>query len=114
MKKFFLTLTIGTTLLSSLPAFGQQGYVFFSGAVRGVWDNWTTGVPHTAATNRMAFLYGSGSPLVDSYLPFVATNQVGGIPAGAWSAILNDPNFTLGTNNDTGQLISTLCSAGGG
>src|SRR5262245_4171642 len=115
MKKIFLTLTIGTTLLSSLPAFGQlPGYVAFSGAVSGVWDNWTTpGVPRRDATNRVAFLWGSGTPLVDSYMPFVATNQLG-VPPGSWSAILNDPNFSLATNVDTGQLISVRNGDGGG
>jgi hypothetical protein len=112
MKKFFLSLTIGTALLSTLPALGQ-GYVQFSSATRGTWDDWSTpGFFHVAATNRVAFLYGSGTPLVDSYMPFVPTNQLA-VPAGAWSAILNDPNFTLATNSDTGLLISQLCGASG-
>jgi hypothetical protein len=112
MKKFFLTLAIGTALLASLQAFGQ-GYVFFSGLPRGVWDGWTTGVPHTAATNQLAFLFGSGTPLVDSIMPFTPTNGLAFPGPGAWSAILNDPNFTLATNSDTGQLISARCAANG-
>src|SRR5215510_4991362 len=100
MKKILVIASM-VTVLSSLSAMAQ-GYFAFSGAVSGVWDNWSTGVPRRAATNRVAFLWGSGVPLAGAPVP---TNFVGNLPNSSWGAILNDPNFHLATNSTSLNII---------
>jgi hypothetical protein len=111
MKKITLIATLAMTL-SGLSAMGQ-GYFSFSGAVGGVWDDWSTGVARRAATNRVAFLFGTGPAAITGIMPSVPTNYVGNLPTAAWDAILNDPNFHLATNNTSLNIISALCVANG-
>ena len=84
-----------------------QGYFFFnSGGARAVWQNLTTGgndiLIGPAGELKVAFLFGTGTPLIGS--AGTPTNHEATYFGNPWSAILNDPNFTLATDANTGQL----------
>jgi len=113
MKKIAIVVSLA---LASISSFGQGNFLFTSGT-RVVWDNWTTLAIRADASNNVAFLFGSGTPLVDAIYTGTATNGSSTLTANqlstAWTDILNDPNFKLGTNNATGLLASVQTSAVG-
>ena len=113
MKKLFL-IVIAAATISGLPAFGQ-GYFIFTGPVRGNWDYWSIpGVARTSTNNRLAFLWGTGTPLVDSILTSTPTNYGAFYNwVAAWTAILTDPNFHLALNNTDGSLATVQSAANG-
>jgi len=113
MKKLPFLIILGIlSTLSCLSAFGD-GYFLFSGPGKGVWDGWSTGVPHLAATNNVAFLWGptSSVPLVDSIMTATPTNGNEVDLAAAWNDILTDPNFQLALNSNSNALAMVRCSA---
>jgi hypothetical protein len=116
MKK--LLLTIGLAAIG-VSAFAQGSFVF-SGTARHVWDNWSTvatGLPRADQSNSVAFLIGTGTPLVDTAMGMtsVPTNQLIAINGvAAWTSILTDPNFHLATNSADGLLVvGTTTTLGG-
>src|SRR5438128_588185 len=105
MKKILIVATLAASL-SGLTA-SAQGYFNFSGNTRGVWDQFSTSAnataPKLAATFDVGFLYGSGAPLIAGILASTPTNTAATFNnAAAWNAILNDPNFHLAIDNNTG------------
>ena len=103
MKKI---ITIGTviTTLAGLPAFGQGYFQFMAGKSQ-VWDclDWT---PSFSTEINTAFLWApDGSiPAVSSIMLSSPTNGLSMFSISTvWTAILTDPNFVLGVNNDNGQ-----------
>jgi len=116
MKK--LLLTIGLAAIG-VSAFAQGSFVFSSSA-RYVWDNWSTvatGLPRADASNNVAFLIGTGTPLVDTAMGMtsVPTNQLTAINGVlAWTSILNDPNFKLATNSASGLSAQAQTTSLGG
>src|SRR5690348_9213905 len=115
MKKLFYIMTT-MAALSGMSAFGQ-GQALFTGAVRGVWDDWQ-GSATLTATNNVAFLFANNTtnsltPLVDSLAFSVATNTTSASwsLATAWNDILNDPNYHLATNSASSTLATVLCAA---
>jgi len=117
MKKTLITVAL---TIASLASFGQ-GYFAFSGTPRSAWDSFTTqGVSHGAATMDVSFLWGAQGavPSVDSILASTGTNNASFSSAAqqtaAWTAILNDPNFTLAYNTTLGATVQVGTSAAGG
>jgi len=117
MKK--LTLAAAILSLAGLSAFAQS-QVAFNGtgntSTRLVWDDYTVLAPKPDASNNVAFLWTtslSATPLIDtvSGATSTATNGTqlpGGINAAqAWTAILTDPNFKLGTNGSSTAVSIT-------
>ena len=114
MKK--LLLTIGLAAIG-VSAFAQGSFMFSSGP-RYVWDNWSTvatGLPRADQSNSVAFLIGTGTPLVDAIMTSVPTNQTTAINGvAAWTSILNDPSFHLATNSADGLIaVGTTTLTGG-
>ena len=88
-----------------LSAFGQ-GYFMFSGGPGSVWTGTALGGPTRGpAVYNVAFLWGTGTPLVDSFTTLVPTNFPGVFDWSVWTAILSDSNFQLATDSDTGTLV---------
>lgn len=114
MKKLLIIATAAVSL-SGLSVMGQ-GYFQFSGSTRGVWDAFTLangGASKLGATMNVAFLWGSGSALVSSVSSSTATNgSTVFSPADAWTAILNDPNYTLAidANKSTAAIASSAAN----
>ncbi len=123
MKKLILMSSLAIMFVS-LSAFGQ-GYFTFTGSTRQVWDGWSTaGVAKNDITNSVAFLWGSGTPLVDSIQSAVSTNALAGVSASgttngaysvttAWADILGDSSFHLATNFANGLVVTTNSNANG-
>lgn len=112
MKKLLLIVTAAAAI-SSLPAFGQ-GYFLFTGPVRGVWDNFSGATARPSTNDRVAFLWGSGTPSVGAIMTSVPTNSTAAFSYdAAWTAILGDANFHLALNNTDGSLAA-VNSAGNG
>jgi len=110
MKKLAI---IAGLALASISSFAQGNFLFTSGT-RVVWDNWSTAAIRADSSNSVAFLFGSGTPAVDAIYTGTATNGSSTLTANqlstAWTDILTDPNFRLGTNNATGSLASVQTS----
>jgi hypothetical protein len=114
MKRFNLLLSL-TCIFASLTASGQwqgDGFVNFSDGPRPVWNGFTFPDISAPRTNVLvSFLWGPNGdvPLVDGILPGVPTNMTSSTivfsPADAWTAILNDPNFVLATNDYDNSLV---------
>lgn len=116
MKKLILTIGLAAIGVSAFA----QGSFSFGGVARTVWDNWSTvatGLPRADASNNVAFLIGTGTPLVDTAMGMtsVPTNQTTAINGvAAWTSILNDPSFHLATNGASGLLaVGTTTTLGG-
>ncbi len=112
MKKL-IAIGLLSALFAGLSAFGQ-GYTFFSGFKSTVWDGFTTpNISQRTSNVNVAFLWGPNAavPLVDSIMAGTPTNFAA-LGAGlsydtAWNDILNDPNFTLGFDNNSSTLAMT-------
>jgi hypothetical protein len=114
MKKLLLTIGLAAIGVSAFA----QGTFLFGGVARTVWDNWSTvstGLPRADASNNVAFLIGTGTPLVDAIMTSVPTNHTTAINGvAAWTSILNDPSFKLATNSTDGSLaVGTTTLTGG-
>ena len=114
MKKLTVILT-AAMILTGLSAFGQ-GYFALSGGPGSIWNCWNSNfpAPGRGGPNRVAFLWGTGTPLVSSIMPFTPTNVFNEVPPSAWTAILTDPNFHLATNSSGGVIITQTNAANGG
>ena len=84
-----------------------------------VWDGFTVPNISTPTTNVLvSFLWApSGDvPVVENILNGVPTTMTSSTitfsPAAAWTAILNDPNFTLAHNANDNSLVVTRISSG--
>ena len=97
-----------------LPAFGD-GYFLFTGPVRGNWDLWSSpGTARTSTNNHLAFVWGTGIPIIDSIAISTPTNGI--VPydyAASWTAILTDPNFHLAMDSAAGSLATVGSAASG-
>jgi len=114
MKKIVLLATLAATL-SGLSAFGQGSFIFGTAASY-VWDNYTTSSGIKDALPKVTFLWGSGTPLVDSAPgpDHVATNNAPSSVSGtAWTSITSDPSFHFATNNTSGLLVVGTTGAAG-
>ena len=125
MKKTLLIATMAASL-SGLSAFGQ-GYFNFSGPVRGVWDLFSTPLKQTTnptfggATVNVGFMWGSGTPQVNAIQASTATNSNSSAQntaattsaAADWNAILNDPNFHVAIDFNTGAAAVKVDNANG-
>ena len=113
MKKLFLIVTAATAV-ATLPAFGD-GYFLFTGPVRGNWDLWSSpGTARTSTNNHLAFVWGTGIPIIDSIAISTPTNGI--VPydyAASWTAILTDPNFHLAMDSAAGSLATVGSAASG-
>ena len=110
MKKLLTIISLAAVTVYSQA----QGYVgSFGSNTRGVWDDYTS-TPRLAADISIAFLYGTGTPLVSTLQSAVATNttSVAWTAASAWNDILNDSNFKLATNNGVGLASLTINANG--
>lgn len=117
MKKL-LALAVLAAALASQSVLAQGNFVFGSGA-RYVWDNWSgVASPTGNFTNYTAFLWGSGTPLVDSIATSVPTNNMSThavqVTSTAWNDILTDPSFHFATNNSSGLLVGAQTTLTGG
>ena len=119
MKKILL---IATTVvaLSGLTSMGQ-GYIAFQTPTRGMWDLFTpanAGTPKLAATMNLTFLWGTGSALITGIGATTPTNNLASqpifTPAQAWTAILTDPNYRLGLDQNAGNSNPILANAANG
>lgn len=114
-SKIVIFITFIGSIIYSTTVFAQE-YLFIGGP-RSVWDNWSTAItPRMDFSNNVAFLFGSGTPLVDTVTGMTSTptNQHFNISsAPAWNAILTDPHFQLATNVVGGTLAVMRASANG-
>ena len=119
MKKILL---IATTVvaLSGLTSMGQ-GYIAFQTPTRGMWDLFTpanAGTPKLAATMNLTFLWGTGSALISGIGATTPTNNLASqpifTPAQAWNAILTDPNYRLGQDQNVANANPILANAANG
>ncbi|HEY4963705.1 MAG TPA: PEP-CTERM sorting domain-containing protein [Candidatus Saccharimonadales bacterium] len=101
MKKIILTL--GLLAIASASSFAQGSFVF-STASRYVWDDWSSVTPRVSASNNVAFLFATGSPVSLAGSGSVTNNSGAMNYAAAWTAILTDPNYHLATNSADGTL----------
>ena len=117
MKK---TLIVAAALVAtSLASFGQGSFLF-SGPSKGIWDNYSVQNVGkiSGETLDVAFLVGTGTPLIASIATSVATNAAttsfgtSFANATAWSDILSDPNFSLATSGGTNVQASVVGSNG--
>ena len=125
MKKTLLIATMAASL-SGLSAFGQ-GYFNFSGPVRGVWDLYSTAAKQTTSPTfgstavNVGFVWGStaSTPLISGIQAFTSTNGAAANSSASaslsadWNAILNDPNFHVAFDNNTGLAISKVDNSNG-
>ncbi len=120
----FISIASLIASFSCVSAFGQlQGYALFDARPFTVWEGFTaptlSQLTPASAVNE-AFLWGpSGDvPMVESILNGVPTNSTvlnsTWSVAAAWTDILNDPNFTLGVNNNSGAVAVASSSRLGG
>jgi len=115
MKKLLLIVTVAAGI--GMSAFGQ-GQFNFSTASRMVWDDWSALAIKADGSNNVAFLFGTGTRLIDAVAAQTATNATG-IPNGAsvstvWNDLLTDPNYHLATNTVTGNTAVDFTTATGG
>ncbi len=113
MKKLILVSLI-TSCLTGLSAFGQGYFQFVTGKSGQVWDCFT-GSPHTATTVNVAFLWAANGsvPEVEMYGASPPDTPPGVWPPMAWTAILTDPNFTLAVNDANGSVAVTRSLSNG-
>ena len=106
MKKQ-LILTVLALGVSAVTTFAQ-GYVTFATTGKNfIYDNFTT--PNTSVvssgTADVAFLIGTGTPLIEQFYGNNNGNPTGTLTFGTygnpWNDILTDPNFHLATNMAT-------------
>jgi hypothetical protein len=125
--KNLLAVQAGVLLLclaaASLSAFGQGGMFMFR-ASRGSVDDWwsTLGSFRIDNSNNVAFLIGSGTPLVDTVSGFTSTGTApGGMGTNTahhvdattiWNAILGDPNYTLAVDWRSNSVAITRTTPG--
>ena len=112
MKRLFLCAVI--LALPALSGFSQQQVLFAANgsiSVRLVWDNWSTAANRVDSSNNVAFLWAlSGTPLVDTQTGLTQTATNGSSVYNvsmAWTDILTDPNFHLGTNGTSIAVVRT-------
>lgn len=87
-----------------LSAFGQ-GYFTFGGGPGSVWDGSPGGSTRGPAVYNVAFLWGTGTPLVDTATIYNA--------GAAWAAILTDPIFQFAFNANSDALVVAATTANG-
>jgi hypothetical protein len=119
MKKI-VALSLLAVTLAGTSAFGQGYFVISSGKSQ-VWDGFSTGVAHTSTSVDVAFLWGASTatPLVASLLTQTPTSGINGTTesytvAQAWTAILNDPNFTLAVYGAGANIGNTVIATSAG
>ena len=99
MKKLLLiTPLIAVTTIANAA---NEGYFFFTGPSRTLWENFTPPgniITAPSGVEKVAFLFGTGTPLVGT--TGTPTNSPAFI--NGWFNILNDPNFSLATDANTG------------
>jgi hypothetical protein len=101
MKKMSRFVIIYLSLLC-LNAKGDGYFTFASGGTRILWENFTTAgpiVPAPAGSINVAFLIGTGTPLIGT-----AGSPTNAESTGNWAVIFSDPNFHFATNANSGQL----------
>ena len=117
MKKIVFVVSLVASFVG-FSSFGQ-GYFQFTTGKSQVWDGFSTGVAHVDSNINVAFLWGlsGAAPQVESILNGVPTTATAATstytPQAAWTAILNDPNFTLAVNDSTSALAVTRTSSNG-
>lgn len=115
MKKLVCTIALIATAASSFA----QGFFTFTGATRGVWDNYTRVNPVLTNNITVGFLIGStaNTALISGIQSSVPTNAIS--PAqtwtvsSAWNAIINDSNFRFATNSTGNALVTQTIAANG-
>jgi len=116
MKKILLIVTVAAGI--GMSAFGQGQFNFSTTAGRLIWDDWSALAFKPDPSNNVAFLFGTGTRLIDAVAAQTATNATG-IPNGAsvstvWTDLLTDPNYHLATNTVGGGLVVNPTSLTGG
>lgn len=93
-----------------------QAYFLFQSNSKAVWENFTTGegpsVIAPAGTVNIAFLVGSGTPLIGTSGSPTNVDVFENSPF-VWNNLLSDPNFHLATNANTGQTAITTTLGNG-
>ena len=113
MKKQ-LMLTVLALGVSAVTTFAQGYVIFATSGKNWTYDNFTTpGVSVVSSgTADVAFLIGTGTPLIEQFYGNNNGNPTGTLTFGAfgnpWSDILNDPNFHLATNFTTSVRVAVL------
>jgi hypothetical protein len=104
-KRMLIALALAPLLIGQ-SAFAD-GEMVFVGRVRGVWDNFSRPQPFLGPTEAVTFLWGDGTPLVNSIATAIPTNAAPNLAfdhAAAWNYILNDPNYHLAVDANTGNI----------
>lgn len=117
MKKILLIATVAVGL-SGVSAFAQGNFIFGTGAGY----VWNSSLNTRGGSFNVGFAFNAantGTPAVESSLGMLSTATNSSASAAfntssAWSAILNDPNFTVAVNNTSGQAVVGTLSATGG
>ena len=125
MKKLLVVLTLVGAVSATALA---QGNFQFSGASKGVWDNYSTANGHISGQNiDVSFFWGTGTPLIQGIAGSGFGSSGGGIytptngvttgttfsVSTAWTDILTDPNFHMATNGVT-PVVQLASSSNGG
>jgi len=123
MKKILTILSL-SVCVTALTSYGQ-GAFNFGGNSGYVWNDFGgSGAPGAIrASNNVdvSFLLGTGTALISSLQASMPTNSYGQNLAantqGFWSALLNDPNYQIATNNGTagtaGMVLGMTSTVGG-
>ncbi len=116
MKRIIIAM--GLALLAA-PATFAQGTFLFAGPLKGVWDDYSGAFPKVTGAPVMdvAFLIGTGTPLISQIATSIPTNNAGASEfainyGDAWNKILNDPNYHLATNGSA-TVVATVNSTNG-
>lgn len=102
----------------SVAAFAQGEFAFAGAGARSVWNVFnSSGTAYTSNNISCAFLFGTGTPLVDSIYSKTTTNGSTTMSSAqvqaAWTAILTDSSFMLASNYANSTLaVATSSSTG--
>ncbi len=119
MKRLSAIITF-VSICTAFSSFGQ-GYFQFQTGKSQVWDGFSSFASQLSSTVDVAFLWGAQGAVpqvaaIANGVPSTATTiNVTWTASAAWTAILNDPNFTFAVNSGAGNsLASALCTTAGG
>lgn len=104
-------LTLG---VSAITTFAQSYVLFGTSGKNWIYDNFTTPGSSVVSggTADVAFLIGTGTPLIEQFYGNNNGNPTGTLSFGAhgdpWNDILTDPHYTLATNMATSAMCTVL------
>lgn len=103
--------------LLSLSHVNGQAYFLFQGNTKSIWENFTTGegpiVLAPSGTVNLAFLIGTGTPLIGMSGSPTNIDVWDSMLGNAWNKLLSDPNYHLAVNASTSQTAIVPSGASG-